>query len=257
VDSRGAEQPALAVARLFAERLHEPLVLVHAVNPPVHDGMPSALCDALSAYARELFTDRLVDLAKTGVETIADVRTGGQAEALSESALTWNARLIVLSTRRCGADERSMHNLVHDDVVVAAAAPTLFIGSEAPFKRWMAGRRLRVVAGMDASTTMLPVLRWISWLRHVGPCDVVVLRFDDESGVSERSFRRAVQDSLGAHRVRVRIEKGWNWSDAHVIGLASEERADLLVLGGASGGACPWRGVLRYAPMSVACIRAP
>src|SRR5262249_5075880 len=156
VDSRGAEQPAIGVARLFAERLKEPLVLVHAVNPVVPNGVTSALCDALSAYARAQFTDRLVDLTNTGVEAIADVRTGGQAIALSEASATWNARLIVLSSRKYGASEQSMHNLVHDDVVDASAVPTLVVGSETPFRRWMAGKRLRVIACTDASTTLPP-----------------------------------------------------------------------------------------------------
>jgi hypothetical protein len=49
--------------------------------------------------------------------------------------------------------------------------------------------------------------------------------------VQARSFRQRVRAALGTSRVRVRIEKGWERSDAHLIQVACDERADLMVVG--------------------------
>jgi len=68
---------------------------------------------------------------------------------------------------------------------------------------------------------------------------------------------------VGRHhaRVRVRFEAGWGYSDAHIIELAAQERADLIVVGTHSrsgwqrfGHHSVSRGVLHYAPRNVACV---
>ena len=76
-----------------------------------------------------------------------------------------------------------------------------------------------------------------------------------------RSFRQRVRAALGATGVRVHIEKGWGRSDAHLIEMAREERADLIVVGthqrhglGRIGHLSVSRGVLHHAPMCVACV---
>jgi hypothetical protein len=74
-------------------------------------------------------------------------------------------------------------------------------------------------------------------------------------------FRRHVRELLGTSHVRIRFEYGWGHSDAHLIELAVEERADLVVVGTHSrhgwrrfGHHSVSRGVLRYAPLNVACV---
>ena len=74
-------------------------------------------------------------------------------------------------------------------------------------------------------------------------------------------MRRHVGQILGAKRVRVRIEKGWGRSDAHLIQVAREEHADLIVIGthqrhglARLGHLSVSRGVLHYAPMNVVCV---
>jgi nucleotide-binding universal stress UspA family protein len=61
--------------------------------------------------------------------------------------------------------------------------------------------------------------------------------------------------------VRARFEKGWGHSDAHLIGLAAEDHADLIVVGTHSrrgwrrlGHHSVSRGILRYSSLNVLCV---
>ncbi len=146
-----------------------------------------------------------------------------------------------------------------------------------------AANRCRDRRGEDFSTCSEAALRWVAWLRQVGPCDVVVTwlvpafpatgpfdmlpspivadMMDRIEQVQARCFRQRVRSMLGAGRVRVRMEKGWDGSDAHLIQVAREERADLIVVGTHQrhglrriAQLSVSRGVLHYAPMSVACV---
>jgi nucleotide-binding universal stress UspA family protein len=81
--------------------------------------------------------------------------------------------------------------------------------------------------------------------------------------MQERHFRQRVRTLLGQSRVRVRFEKDWGQSDAHLIQLATQERADLIVIGTHSrrgwqrlGHHSVSRGVLRYSPLNVVCVPA-
>jgi hypothetical protein len=120
-------------------------------------------------------------------------------------------------------------------------------------------------------------------LREIGPCDVVVAYLDAVTPTGNmadgypsyilndvilrarrtnaRCLRQLVRAQLGTSRTRIRIEEEWGLSDAHLIHMAEEERADLIVVGTHSrhgwsrlGHHSVSRGVLHYAPMNVACV---
>jgi hypothetical protein len=126
-------------------------------------------------------------------------------------------------------------------------------------------------------------MRWVHWLRQIGPCDVIVALLEprpaapstaetcppelaediaiESRKVQERFFRQLVQSHLGRMHVRVRFEYDLGRSDAHLIQLAISERADLLVFGtdAQAGPRCfdchsVSRGLLRYAPFNIACV---
>jgi len=280
---------AVEVAAMFAKRIGESLVLVHAVNEQRQENLPGGLHDSLALYARAQLHDERERLRALQVEAIEAFRTGAPDAVLLEEAAANHARLLVMAAAKRRSLSRWLPGSVVERVAEAAHAPTLVVRESAPLLRWVRGeRRLRVFVGADFSAPSEAALRWVDWLRHMGPCDVVVayldpglasfpaadlypsLLVDDmalkTARMQERCFQQGVRKLLGRSRVRVRFETNWALSDAHLIRLATEERADLMVIGTHSrrgwnrlGHHSVSRGVLHYAPLNVACVpaRAP
>lgn len=276
---------AVKTAAALSKRIEEPLVLVHAVNDESRMALPGKVREQLCIYERAQLREELDRLRATEVRVIEIFRNGKPHEVLLESATEWHARLLILSSHGRGAAERWMLGSVAEKVAESAPVPTLIVRDSSPFTRWICCRkRLRVVIGADASERTEAALRWVAWLRQIGSCHVVVahlqttpapvgpcdaatssvpLEMRARSG-SEQAMRQRVHELLGTKGVRVRIEKDWGSSDAHLIQVAREELADLLVVGthqrhglARIGHHSVSRGVLHYAPMNVACVPVP
>jgi nucleotide-binding universal stress UspA family protein len=283
--SKNAAQAA-ETAAAFASRLHEPLTLVHVADEATRTQLPTEIRDSLSTFSQQCLTDEGQRLQKDGVEVHEAFREGAPDVVLINFAAEPATRLVVLSSLGRGAPSPGwILGSVVEHVAQTSPVPTLIVRSAEPFKAWAARKRsLRVFVGADFSVPSDAALRWVGWLRQLGPCDVTVANLDQgliEPGseaelsptasrmlakteaVQVRCFRERVRELLGPKRVHVRIEKGWGRSDAHLLQLAAEERADLIVVGthqhqgaGRFGSPSTSRGVLHYAPMSVACIPA-
>lgn len=275
---------AVEVAAAIAKSVHEPLVLVHAVDEPSRENLPGELRDSLALYARAQYHDERERLRALEVQMIEAFRVGAPAAALLQEAVTHHARLIVMAASGDRHLSHSIHGNVVEQVAEAAEMPSLIVRNATPLLRWIKGeRRLRILVGADFSAPSDAALRWLNELRCIAPCDVVVVYLDrnltaylgrdlnaatlmDEFvlGIArkqDRAFRRHVRALLGTTHVRIRFEYGWGHSDAHLIEIAAEERADLVVVGTHSrrgwhrlGHHSVSRGVLRYAPLNVACI---
>jgi len=281
-----SQQAAQAVeaAAALAKKLNEPLVLVHAVDKESRTALPADLLDSLCIFERAQLHEELERLRAAKVELIEDFRVGSPDAVLVEAATAQHARLLVVSSHGHKPPKRWVLGSVAERVAEASPVPTLVVRSATPFTAWAAGkRRLRVFVGADFSAQSDAALRWVAWLRQLGSCDVVATYLEPTApasgpldmmpssivvqmlartdAVQARAFRQRVRAVLGARGVRVRIEKGWGRSDAHLIETAREERADLIVVGthqrhglGRVGHLSVSRGVLHYAPMSVACV---
>ncbi len=281
-----SEQAAQAVeaAAALAKRLNEPLVLVHAVDAESRQSLPTDLCDSLCLYERAQLHEELERLRAAKVEVVENFGAGKPDAVLVEAAKTQHARLLVVSSHGRKPPERWVLGSVAERTAEASPVPTLVVRAAKPFTAWAAGkRRLRVFVGADFSAQSEAALRWVAWLRQLGPCEVVATYLEPTTpasgpldmmpssivvemlartdAVQARAFRQRIRAVLGARGVRVRIEKGWGRSDAHLIEMARKERADLIVVGthqrhglGRVGHLSVSRGVLHYAPMSVACV---
>jgi nucleotide-binding universal stress UspA family protein len=275
---------AVEAAAALAKRLDEPLVLVHAIDKDSRAALPADVRQSLCLYERAQLHEELERVREAKVEVVEHFGAGKPDAVLVEAAEAQYARLLVVSSHGRKPPGRWVLGSVAERVAEASPVPTLVVRSAAPFVAWTAGkRRLRVFVGADFSVQSEAALRWVAWLRQLGRCDVVVAHLeptlptngpfdmypspavaemlDRTEQVQARSFRQRVRAVLGASRVRVRIEKGWNRSDAHLIQVAREERADLIVVGthqrhglGRIGHLSVSRGVLHYAPMSVVCV---
>ncbi len=276
---------ATETAAAFATRLREPLVLVHAVDEAARGQLPVQVRESLSSFSQQCLADEVQRLHASGVEVREVIREGVPEVVLAEFSGDAKTRLVVLSSLGRGAPAGWILGSVAERVAQTSPVPTLIVRASEPFVAWTRGRRnLRIFVGADFSVPSDAALRWVGWLRQLGPCDVVVTYLEQDlaaqpgesdlsplaremvaktEAVQVRCFRQRVRALLGPRRVHVRIEQGWGRSDAHLLQLATEERADLVVVGthqhvgpGRFGHPSTSRGVLHYAPMSVACVPA-
>lgn len=271
------------VAAALARRLREPLQLVHvreaitrqeAVMEGIHRaGQPQ------TALRRE--AERLRGLGAKVEETV-DV--GLPDEGLVEKAAALDARLIVLGALGRRSASQWLLGSTAERVVRTAPVPTLVAREAAPFRAWLQGkRRLRIVVGADQSTPAAAALHWASDLCRLGPCSVTVayIAFPPIEYVrlgvppfGEARLARAEVDQVLTREIeqsqprwpqgtqsRIRVVSGFGPAADHLVQVAIEERADLIVVGThqRAGASRAWHGavssaVLRKAPMSVACV---
>jgi len=284
--SEGAMQ-AVEVAANLAKCLDEPLLLIHGADPKLRQNLPEALHESICAYAQEQLQNEADRLRSLEVPLRKAFRSGEPGAMVLAEAAEEQARLLVLGGIKGRAGAGELCSRMVEQVAEAAPIPTLMVRDAAPLLRWTRGeRRLRVFVGADFSAASQAALRWVDWLRQIGPCDVIVAVLEpgpqppaatdgypatlvddmalESQKVQERFFRQLVQTLLGRAHVRVRFEYDLGRSDAHLIQLAIAERADLLVFGTDShAGARRFdyhpvsRGLLRYAPFNIACVPGP
>lgn len=275
---------AVDVAAAWAQRFGEPLVLVHPVDQQPRTQLPGQLRDSLSLFERAQLHRELERLRALKIEVSDALQEGDPEAVLIDEATRHHARLLVLAGKQEGALSRILAGGLAEQVAEASPVPTLLVRKPAPLLKWARdSRKLRVVVGADLSTPSEAALRWVHWLRQCGPCEVLVVYMqsavppgaatdfipdvvmDDmlrkASSTQAQCFRKKARALLGPDPIRVRVEKQWGYSDAHLIQTATEEKADLLVVGTHSrhglarlGHHSVSRGVLHYAPMNVACI---
>ncbi len=275
---------AVEVAAAWAQRFGEPLVLVHPVDQRPRTELPGELRDSLSLFERAQLHRELERLRAMPIDVTEALQEGPPDTVLVEQASQHHARLLVLAGKQESTISRLFAGGLAEQVAETAPVPTLLVRKSVPLLKWARdSRKLRVVVGADLSATSEAALRWVQWLRQCGPCDVLVVYlqsavppgatadFIPSAAVDEmmrktaqaqaQCFRKKARALLGPSPVRVRVEKQWGYSDAHLIQTATDEKADLVVVGTHSrqglarlGHHSVSRGVLHYAPMNVACI---
>lgn len=282
--SRGSTE-AVEVAAAIAQRCHERLVLVHCVDGQTHGSLPGHLRDSLGLYARAQLHAERERLTEWNVNSSEVFRAGTPDEMLLDEAAKRNARLLVLAASSKRSGLQRLLGSVAVRVAQAADVPTLVVRCPDPLLGWARGkRRLRVVVGADLSAPSEEALRWVHWLSQIGPCDVVVVYLEpvipppavgfypsllasdvelQTTRLEQRHFRQQVLGVLGSSGARVRLEKDWGRSDAHLIQIGTQERADLMVVGSHArrgwhrlGHSSVSRAVLHYAPPNVVCVPA-
>ena len=284
--SKPAEQAANAAAALAA-RLEETLVLVHSVEGAGLGASSPKVFDALFAHVGEQLQAEAGRLRALGPTVKAELLTGPPDEALVKLALPRATRLIVVSSLGRRAPGRWLLGSVSERTAERAAVPTLVVRDATPFVAWARGERaLKVFVAIDFTVSAEAALRWVKELKRIGPCEVIVGHVNwppterarlglggplpltenppAAQHVLERDFSARVSEILGDGAARVRVVPGWGRTDAALIEMARQEKADLLVSGthqhhGLERLADPSvsRGLLHHAPMSVACVPTP
>ena len=282
--SENAAQAA-TVAAVLAARSGKPLLLVHVADEFNARGDDhEKLAAFLSPAAKQLRTEASrLKKAGAGVET--KVLTGEvPGRAIQELGKKRAASLVVVSSVSKTAFDRWTLGSVSEHLAQADPVPTLVVRSAAPFEAWARGERpLKVFVAADFTTVSDAALEWVRVLRDLGPCDIVVAHANrpaedserlgvfpgitenppEVKRVLERDLRKRVHAQLGKENVRIVVEPMRDQSDAQLIELAVEAQADLIVVGTHQrhglerlGHTSVSRGILRHAPMSVACVPA-
>ncbi len=278
---------AAAVADALARRIGAPCILAHSVDE--RGEFPENVRTRLLNNDRPRLAEHATRLRGLGLVFEEKLLRGLPDDGVAQFAAQTGARLVVVgaSTTSSNWAARLLLGNISARIAETSPAPTLVVHDPAPFVAWARGERtLKVFVGADFSATSDAALRWVAELRQIGPCEVIAGYVDwppEEAarlGVSgpvglgenppeiqrmvERDVREKVTHLLGAENVRICVRGNSGRADEPLMEMAAEAQADVIVIG-----THQWhglsrlrhgsvsRGILRHAPMNVACVPAP
>jgi nucleotide-binding universal stress UspA family protein len=276
---------AAHAAGAIAMRLAVPLTLVHVRDKGgvTHQGgeLPDAVDDPLRLRLRAQAEDLQSRFGITVEPLVIRGVVDAQLVALASSVA---ARLLVIAALGERQQRRWLLGSVAERVVQASSIPVLVVRDGACFEAWAHGEHtLRVLVGVELTSTSQRALRWASALRAIGPCDLRVAQIvwpaeeylrlglpapmpldrlrPDLEQVLQRDLTAWAGELPGPGQTSFLVRPGWGRVDTHLTRLATETQADLLVVGThqRAGMARLWqgsvsRGVLHAAAMSVVCV---
>ena len=275
---------AVRAGAAFAKRLGERIVLVHVVDLRAFGWAKEEFQAASLAAARSRLEQVAAQLAREGLQVEERVLAGAPDEMIVEVANSIGAGLVVVAALGHRSDVRWRVGSVATRIVRASPAPVLVVSTAEPFEACAGGERaLRVLVGADFSESSDAAVRWLSTLRAVGPCDVILMHVydpvrqwarlgirppvvvDAESPEIEsvllRDLRARIGEHLGTGRRDVRVRMSLDWVPESLALIALQEECDLVVVGHRRrSGLARLRhdpvsqGLLRTAPSAVACI---
>jgi len=271
---------AAQAAAAIAARTRDKVELVYVM--PEHF---SGVEQPLKAVRLDEDAERLADQFDVHVQ--ARVLRGEPARELAFLAEQLDVKLVVLSSRGASRHDHWIHPSVAENVARTVKIPTLVVRDSLHLRQWAAGERaLSVMIGVGFDVSSRAALSWVTKLRELAPCDVLLSeivwpfaerrRLGLEAGVDPERLEAEVaaihEQALeawagtlsGAGAVRFEARPGWGRIDTHLTQRAAAEGVDLLVVGshGRSGldrlvSGSISSGTVRYASCNVACVPAP
>ncbi len=282
VDLSANSSYAIASAAALAERLGEPLWLVHAVDPvvralhaPTVKVVEGAISEKLEAEAHPL-------RARIRAGVHIELLTGSPHEALPAFAERKGGRMLVVASKGHGSSPLLRLGGTSERVAASSKIPVIVCREAAPFQAWARGERpLRVLLGVDESVSCDVAIQWLKDLRKAGPCDVTVssVYYAQEAwrryGLAgkgswvepdpevERLVTRDMEARVGKlpgeGAVTFRPKLGLGRLADHLLEVAEAEKVDLIVVGthrrtGVARLSSVSSGVLHMAGVAVACV---
>jgi len=252
--SKGGDH-AVRAASAFAWAFSEPLVLAHVV-----DGSALGWArDAVAMQVAEAASRGLEAVAKRcvgdGVDVVMRVEIGTPDESLGALAREYEARLLVAGLLGWRSAERARIGSLAARLAHAAPVPVLLVRDAAPFEACAGGKRpLRVLLGVDLSTSSDATVAWLGTLTRLGPCEIVLEHLYDPRAERRRlamhgplpahtadpeleaALVRELDARLGtarrAHGAELRVRSWRSWVAEGLIEIADRERFDLVIVGG-------------------------
>ena len=272
------------VAGLLSRRRGEPLRLVHASEDPRapfvlgtdEERLLGAVRSALNAEAAKI-------AALTGAQVEPHLAAGPVVDALVAVA-EWELASVVVLGAGSGRSRNPFGGTV-ERVSRKSRAPVLALRDPGRLTGWLRGKgTLRILVGADFGLAAGEARAFAAQLGALGPSEVHVVLVASpaeqharlglpppasEHALSEEAAAALLRDlgrsaPAGDPPERLRVVAGRGLADAHLVTLADQEGFDLVIVGQRRHSAIEqiWygsvaRGVLRAAPMSVACIPSP
>ncbi len=255
-DFAPAPDAILEVAATWARHCDALLRVVHTVDlPGALLGQARAVRWVVASRKRAL-RQVASALHVRGTRVTESVRFGRVDEVLRQIAATEETRLIVLHPSRSRRRWGGLAGSAAWRLVEGAPTPTLVPRAPAVLRAWLRGERtLRVFVGFSFTPASEAALRWVRQLVALGPIDVVLgcvntpkvspARAGDgvpfgfgvgappagASQVRELSARARMLLGLPAS---CRIESRRGRTASQLLEMATQERADLIVIGASS-----------------------
>ena len=269
---------ASTLAAGLARKKGETLWLVHVLNPDSVRAFGKPLMEAAEAA----LGDEVKRLEKLGARVERALLTGEPAVEVEGVAKEKGASLVVTSAPTQEAPFLGVGGTV-DRLAQSLTVPLLAVREAAALQAWVQGARpLRVMLGVDRSLPFEGAREWVRALRQWGPVEVVGGRvfWPEEEyqrlGLSHPlvyaeatpDLRQALEKETaallaplaeGGAPPRFRLELGLGRIADHLVDVAAQEKADLLVVGTHHRRAFGrlWsvsHHALRLARMSVVCV---
>lgn len=241
-------RPALEAAAALAASSGAELWVVHVVDPAIEGaGAAAAGREApLAAWRGDVGS-------RSGARVRQAVLVGPAAETLAALAEARRACAVVVSSEGHGAEPLFKLGGTSERVAVECPVPVVVVRDAAPFARW--ARReapLRVLLAVDFTESSDSAIRFTGLLRAAGPTELTVghvfhpgvssryglepLEIPDDPDASveallRRDLARLVGDLGGDGPVVYRPYQGEGRIGDHVLEMASDERAALVVVG--------------------------
>jgi nucleotide-binding universal stress UspA family protein len=248
-DLSPASAEALDVARAFALlRGESEVVLVHVADPAGNENVKEDVLDEARAALDDIARSR------TGLPTVrTELLIGTPDETLLSFAETEDSNLIVISHRSTGNQSRL--GTTASKVTVRAQVPVLLVRDAAPLLAFAAKQRaLRVLLGVDESASCDVGIQWTHALRRLGPTEIILggIYYPDDAAahyglhvqsmvdgdpeieklIARDLLRRFGDPVIGTSTGLIaRPRRGLGRIGDHLIELARDEKADLIVVG--------------------------
>jgi len=281
---------SLAAVRLgaaLARRQREPVVLVHAVEPPALD-VPT-LPIGTTGWERDLAMAAEIGIARDasearqrGVAVETRVVFGPAASAILEVAAEQRAGLIVVGTHGRKHGAHLFLGSVAESIVRSAGCPVLATrAKDADLTRWEGPEPLRLAVATDGSAASHAALTWAGGFARSQACELSIVRlyWPPEEAVRygladpwdgphrdsellpllERDLRRDAQDQLGMTPERLRLRAAGREAADVLAEEAVSLGADALVIGVPRHRSARWTvltpgPVLRSSVLPVLCV---
>lgn len=297
--SKNGTQAASVAARIAAAKGTD-LLLLHVfelggaetvllADPAEPSGPVRAFLDDEATRLRKRLQEEAQRLAAFGTKVQTELINGAVDDAVVRRADRASAELVVvgaLGRRTAGSWALGSHA---DRVAQTSKRPVLVVRGSAAFDAWLVERKpLRVLVAIDTTATSDAAVEWALQLCALGACELTAVHVywppeqhertavrgnDPRGGTPTGRAHADVEAQLtadlraryaslpGADRIRLRLVGGLGRPADHLVQIASEEKAELTVVGNhqRKGLSRMWhgsvsRGVIDLATCSVACV---
>jgi len=258
---------AADVAAAIALRLDVPLLLIHGADE-LGELSPAYWKGTAEPFFREQLHKEVNRLQSSGAKVEEILAGGAPEDGVALRAERANARFTILGANGDGALTRWMVGSVSERIAESAWVPTLVLHETARIEDWArGGKPLRVFVGADFTLYSEAAMRFAGQLTEIGPCEFTIGFVDrhaqeraekwkhmppgtpfsaEMEEMLRTDLRQRASTFFPKDCLHVRVLPTTGQVESHLLDMAAEEGADLIVVG-----THQWQGYSRLRRHSV------